>query len=173
MHKHRGYIAVRKNLPEGTSVRLYFPVAPASAPAPVSLKPPEMELAHGNETILLAEDEEGTRRVISRMLQDHGYKVIEAENGSMAIRSLLYNQGAIHMLLTDIMMPDFDGRALAEQIRGLQPKIKVVYVSGYHEAHLEETGIIAPGEQINLVKKPFRREELIPLIRQVLDAPAP
>lgn len=172
MNKHRGYIAVRKNLPEGTVFSLYFPVAPATSPEPVMFKLPNVELAHGNETILLAEDEEGARRVISRMLQDHGYNVIEAENGSMAIRSLLYNQGTIHMLLTDIMMPDFDGRALAEQIRGLQPNIKVVYVSGYHESHLEETGVIAPGEHINLVKKPFRREDLIPLIRKVLDEPA-
>jgi PAS domain S-box-containing protein len=171
MHKHRGYIAVRKNLPEGMVFSLYFPVAPATSPEPVVLKLPDVELAHGSETILLAEDEEGARRVISRMLQDHGYKVIEAENGSMAIRSLLYNQGAIHMLLTDIMMPDFDGRALAEQIRGLQPAIKVVYVSGYDESHLEETGVIAPGEHINLVKKPFRREDLIPLVRKVLDEP--
>ena len=87
----------------------------------------------------------------------------------MAIRSLLYHTGKIHLLLTDIMMPDFDGRALAEQIRGIQPEIKVMYVSGYNESHLEEVGIIAPGEHIDLVKKPFRREDLIPLVRKILD----
>ena len=169
MRRHKGFFSVRANKPRGAVFSLYFPVAGVAAPEPVALQAPEPELAHGHETILLAEDEVGARRVISRMLQDHGYNVIEAENGSMAIRSLLYHTGKIHLLLTDIMMPDFDGRALAEQIRGIQPEIKVMYVSGYNESHLEEVGIIAPGEHIDLVKKPFRREDLIPLVRKILD----
>jgi PAS domain S-box-containing protein len=170
MRRHKGFISVQANKPRGSLFSLYFPVVGVTTPEPVSLQTPEPELAHGHETILLAEDEVGARRVMSRMLQDHGYNVIEAENGSMAIRSLLYHSGKIHLLLTDIMMPDFDGRALAEQIRGIQPEIKVLYVSGYNESHLEENGIIAPGEHIDLVKKPFRREDLIPLVRKVLDS---
>jgi len=169
MRRHKGFFSVQANKPRGALFTLYFPVAGVTPPEPVALQAPEPELAHGHETILLAEDEIGARRVMSRMLQDHGYNVIEAENGSMAIRSLLYHSGKIDLLLTDIMMPDFDGRALAEQIRGIQPEIKVIYVSGYNESHLEEIGIIAPGEHIDLVKKPFRREDLIPLVRQVLD----
>lgn len=169
MRRHKGFFSVQTNKPRGARFTMYFPVAGVSPPEPVVLLTPEPELAHGHETILLAEDEIGARRVMSRMLQDHGYNVIEAENGSMAIRSLLYHSGKIDLLLTDIMMPDFDGRALAEQIRGIQPGIKVIYVSGYNESHLEELGIIAPGEHIDLVKKPFRREDLIPLVRRVLD----
>lgn len=103
---------------------MYFPITTTGIPEPVVLTVPEPELADGHETILLAEDEEGARRVISRMLQDHGYNVIEAENGSTAIRSMLYHQGKFYLLLTDTTTPDFDGRALAAQICGLQPKIK-------------------------------------------------
>ncbi len=167
MRRHKGYISVQANKPRGTLFTLYFPAPPVAES--VALKGPEPELARGNETILLAEDEEGARRVISRMLQDQGYNVIEAENGSMAIRQLLYHQGRIDLLLSDIMMPDFDGRALADQIRGIQSDIKIVFISGYDEAHLEDTGIIQPGEPINLIKKPFRREDLVPKIRNVLD----
>ena len=169
MRRHKGFLSVRPNSPRGSVFSLYIPAVRGTAPEPVQLVPPEPELARGHETILLAEDEDGARRVISRMLQDQGYHVIEAENGSMAIRSLLYHQGPVDLLLTDLMMPDFDGRALAEQIRGLQPGMKVVYISGYNESHLEEIGMIAPGESIPLVKKPFRREDLVPLIRRVLD----
>lgn len=169
MRRHKGFISIRPNNPRGSVFSLYFPALRGTTPEPVQLAVPEPELARGHETILLAEDEDGARRVISRMLQDQGYNVIEAENGSMAIRSLLYHQGKVDLLLTDIMMPDFDGRALAEQIRSLQPEMKVVFISGYNESHLEEVGMIAPGESIPLVKKPFRREDLVPLIRRVLD----
>lgn len=172
MRRHKGAVVVQANQPKGVVAGLYFPLSPApSASEPVALGPAEPVLARGHETILLAEDEEGARRVMSRMLQDQGYNVIEAENGSMAIRSMLYHQGRVHLLVTDIMMPDFDGKALAEQLRGLQPGIKVIYVSGYDEDHLEDTGIIKPGEEINLIKKPFRREDLLPMVRRVLDKP--
>jgi len=170
MHHHRGYISVRNNLPNGTIFSLYFPVTATEAPKPNILAPPTApEMARGSGTILLAEDEEGARRVISRMLQDQGYTVIEAENGAMAIRSMLFHQGEIDLLLTDLVMPDFDGRALADQIRGLKPDIKVLYTSGYRHEDLKESGMILP--EGSLLKKPFRREELISLVQQAFENP--
>jgi len=170
MRKHRGFIGIKENLPTGSIFRLYFPAVLKGAPDPVVLTPPLPDLPRGGETILLAEDDEGARRVIARMLQDQGYNVLEAENGAMAIRFLLSHPGKVDLLLSDMMMPDFDGRALSEQISGLQPGIKVVFVSGYSRSDLDAEGVKPIDQSIPMLKKPFRREELVNLIRQVLDA---
>ena len=172
MMKLKGYIGVKENLPTGMVFRLYFPVSEDAVREPVALAPPPTEMPRGRETILFAEDDEGARRVISRMLQDQGYTVVEAENGAMAVRSLLSHPGRIQLLLTDMMMPDFDGRALAEQIEGLQPGMKVVFVSGYSRSELEANGVLAAGSKARLLKKPFKREELLQVVRQTLDEPA-
>lgn len=170
MRKYHGYIGIKENLPTGSIFRLYFPAVMKGTPDPVVLTKPLPDLPRGGETILLAEDDEGARRVIARMLQDQGYNVLEAENGAMAIRFLLSHPGKVDLLLSDMMMPDFDGRALSEQISGLQPGIKVVFVSGYSRAELDADGVAPVDQSIPMLKKPFRREELVTLVRQVLDA---
>ncbi|HMP89506.1 MAG TPA: PAS domain S-box protein [Kiritimatiellia bacterium] len=170
IRQHRGYLAVENHASGGAAYVVYLPLSNGSE---TTKRPPlqvatteQQEFKPGNETILLAEDEEGARRVISRMLQDQGYTVIEAENGAMAIKSMLFYQGEINLLLTDLIMPDFDGRTLADQIRGLKPEIKVLFTSGYQQDELEESGIsLPPG---SLLKKPFRREELIALVQKAL-----
>ena len=168
VRRHNGYISVHNHSPQGGAVyTLHFPLEEETEkPTPQQQMMAEPTLARGNETILLAEDEEGARRVIARMLQDQGYTVIEAENGAMAIRSMLFHQGEIDLLLTDLVMPDFDGRALAEQIKSLKPDIRVLYTSGYQPEDLEESGIEFPAG--SLLKKPFRREELISLVQKAL-----
>jgi CheY-like chemotaxis protein len=125
---------------------------------------------HGTETILVAEDDPGARRIISRILQGHGYKVVEAENGASALRAVQHDEGNIDLLLADVMMPDFDGPALAEQASKLKPGLKVIYASGFNKADLDRQDVFLQGEEVYLVKKPFRREELLSLVRQVLDA---
>lgn len=169
MREHKGYIGVRNNLPVGSVFRLFFPATSAAAHEPVLLTQPIPEVPRGSETIILAEDDEGARRVISRMLQDQGYTILEAENGAMAIRYMLSHPQKIHLLLSDMMMPDFDGWALSEQVLGLQPGIKVIFVSGYNQAEIEEKGVNLSGRPIPLLSKPFRREELLNLVRRVLD----
>lgn len=169
MRKHQGLIGVKDNLPAGTVFRLCLPPATRTLPEPVPLKPIAVELPRGSETILLAEDDEGARRVISRMLQDQGYNVLEAESGAMAIRHALGHQGVINLLLSDMMMPDFDGRALSEQIVGIHSGIRIIFISGYSRADLESEGAIPADASIPLLKKPFRRDELIKLVRETLD----
>lgn len=153
-------------------VRFYFPLAIASSAAPVSLvmpgnaAPPE----RGHETVLVAEDDAGARRVISRILTSHGYHVLEAGNGASAIRTLLNHEGKVDLLLADVMMPDFDGPALAQQVSGLRPGIKVIYASGFDASALDRQDIALWGESVSFMKKPFRREELLSLVRRTLDA---
>jgi CheY-like chemotaxis protein len=170
MREHRGFIGVKAGLPQGTTVRLLFPLADPPPPEPVLLVQPAAELPRGSETILLAEDDDGARRVVARMLQDQGYAVLEAENGAMAIRHMLGHGQKIHLLISDMMMPDFDGWALSEQVLGLQPGIRVIFISGYNAAEIEQKGVQLSGMTIPLLNKPFRREELLSLVRQVLDA---
>lgn len=167
--KQHGCIGIKENVPSGMIFRLYFPVVSSDGHAPVALGKQQPVLPQGSETILLAEDDDGARRVIARMLQDQGYAVIEAENGAMAIRALLEQKDHIDLLITDMMMPDFDGGALSEQTHALKPDLKVIFVSGYSRSDLEAEGVLEKGSDASLLKKPFKREELLQLVRQTLD----
>lgn len=169
MRRWRGGVSLHRPGAPDSAIRLYFPApATASAPVPVRSEPSPAVMEQGHETVLIAEDDPGARRVMARMLQDAGYTVLEAESGAMALRTVLFHNGPIHLLLTDIMMPDFDGRALAGQVKEQNPDIKVLYTSGYERPELEERRIFSPGEQVTMVKKPFRRDDLLAQVRSAL-----
>jgi PAS domain S-box-containing protein len=175
MRRHEGTIQIRPASPNGARLRCLFPVTgpaagvpPPPSPSAAIADPPSAPATTGDETVLIAEDEEGARRVMVRMLQDAGYTVLEAENGATAVRQILFHEGPVHLLLTDLMMPDFDGRALAEQIRGMRPDIKVLYISGYSESQLEDVGIKPGLPGVKLMRKPFRRDELLTAVRTAL-----
>lgn len=168
-------MALRPAADEG-AVRLYFPAAPDGTVEPVSLATPTttepVTIPRGHETVLVAEDDAGARRVISRILKSHGYHVLEAENGASAVRTILSHEGSVDLLLADIMMPDFDGPALARQAVSLRPGIKVIYASGFDASDLDRQHIALEGESFAFMKKPFRREELLTLVRRELDRPS-
>ncbi len=149
------------------AVRVYLRSATPDTAPPVQT-PRHVDLG-GHETILVAEDDDGARRAITRILRAAGYQVLEAESGAAALRMLLYHEGGIDVLLADVMMPDFDGPTLAEQMLHVRPGIKVAYASGLsREEFVRQLGWPAPGS-IAFVQKPFRREELLSLMREVLE----
>jgi PAS domain S-box-containing protein len=121
----------------------------------------------GSETLLLVEDEATVRASVRRLLEWHGYRVIEAGNGSEALRIYEENPGAIDLVLTDLVMPEMGGRELVERLRLSNPSVRVVFMSGYTEQTIANNGSMPPGTAF--VEKPFTVETLMRRLREVLD----
>ncbi|HVM33135.1 MAG TPA: response regulator, partial [bacterium] len=119
------------------------------------------------ETILVAEDEEPVRKIVVRILEKQGYRVLEADQGESALRKSEQTPDPVHLLLTDTVMPKMNGKELAQKIKKTRPKIKVLFMSGYPQEVLARQGTLDPG--IHLLQKPFTADELARKIRQVLD----
>jgi CheY-like chemotaxis protein len=137
---------------------------------PAEQQPAVRAAREGNETILLVEDEDGVRRLLKHILSKQGYKVLEACDGPTALAILEQNPETVHLLLTDMVMPQMSGREVAERVLGLRPATKVIYMSGYTDDVLMRTGALGPG--MTFLQKPLKPEALASKVREVLDARA-
>lgn len=124
----------------------------------------------GNETILLVEDEEGVRRLLTHVLHKRGYRVIEACDGEEGLRIFQQKAAEIHLVLTDMVMPRMSGRQMAERLLQQCPEMKVMFMSGYTDDVLVRTGALSPG--MPFLQKPLRPEVLAARVRESLDSPA-
>lgn len=163
-----GRIRIESELGKGTRVDIYLPKVPPP-PEPSYKKPGGKNLPTGTETILVLEDDISVRHISVRVLRNLGYQVIEAANGDDAQRLFSERAGRkIHLLLTDMVMPQMSGRYFADWLRKASPHTKVVFVSGY----LQES--LLPGDRIDngmfFLPKPFDPEQLATTIRQALDS---
>jgi DNA-binding response OmpR family regulator len=113
------------------------------------------------------EDEANLRRLVRVFLQRQGYTVIEAEDGQAALEAAAHHVGTIHLLLTDVVMPDMNGRELARKLSLLHPRTRVVYMSGYTENAIHHNGALDTG--LNFLQKPFTEEALAEKVRAVLE----
>lgn len=162
-----GYITVSSEPGKGTIFTIYLPRCNdlAGFDSKESIVP--SRILSGNETILLVEDEQAIQLLAQTMLRRLGYTVLAASAPGEAVRLLDTCSEHIHLLLTDIVMPDMNGRDLAALVKGRRPGIKHLYMSGYTtdlDAHEE---ILREGS--NFIQKPFRMQELADKVRQVLD----
>src|ERR1035437_600429 len=164
-----GFIFVVSQPQRGTAFRAYFPRVDGreeAAAAQDSLGLPRPD--HGQETILLVEDETHLRRLARQYLETQGYKILEAEDGAAALQIVVGYQGTIDLLLTDVIMPGMNGRVLATNIAKLVPDIRVLYMSGYTENAIGHDGTLDAG--VNLLQKPFSLPALKDRVREVLDS---
>ena len=127
---------------------------------------PFPEYKAGLETILFVEDLDSLRTVIADSLEQLGYKVLTANSGEDALTLSARYNGEIHLLLTDVIMPQMKGPELAERLRAQRPQMKVIYVSGYAQGVLAPHGVLAPGTV--LLYKPFSIKMLSMKLREVL-----
>jgi PAS domain S-box-containing protein len=162
-----GHVRVESAPGEGAAFELYFPLhetpiadAPAQAAAVASTE--------GTETILLVEDEAGLRALGKRILEFRGYSVIACANGREALQAAAEHDDVIHLVLTDMVMPEMNGRAMAEQLRVTRPDAPLVYMSGYTDDDELLRGALDPGA--NYIQKPFAPAELLRVVRETLDS---
>jgi PAS domain S-box-containing protein len=163
-----GYIWVYSEPGKGTTFKIYLPrvqeaaeILPAEASAAGVLHEP------ADETILLVEDEPNLRRLAQQYLQNQGYTVLEAADGTEALRVFESNKNAIHLLLTDVIMPGRNGRQLAQRILSQRSDMKVLYMSGYTENAIGTNGTLDAG--VILLQKPFTLPALKAKVREMLD----
>jgi two-component system cell cycle sensor histidine kinase/response regulator CckA len=161
-----GFIWVYSEPGFGTTFKIYLPLVDEPAVkygAPAELSPPPT----GTETVLLAEDAAAVRVAARQILERAGYTVLEAPTGKDALIIASKRQAPIHLLLTDVVMPEMSGRDLAEQFAEFRPASKVLYMSGYTNDAIVRHGILQPG--IAYLQKPFSPEALARKVREVLD----
>ena len=123
----------------------------------------------GRETVLIVEDEEAVRELAREILERNGYTVLEARHGVEGLLISDRHNGPIHLLLTDVIMPQLNGRGLAQRLTTLRPDIKVLFMSGYTTKDLVSHGMLDPG--VAFLQKPFTPDSLALKVRQALDAP--
>ena len=162
-----GYIRVYSELGCGTAFKIYLPRIDEDAEQ-ASRKPSEEHSYRGSETVLLVEDEESLRRLTRQFLEQSGYHVIEAANGSLALEVVQEHLGPIHLLLSDVVMPGMSGPALAAMLAPLHPETKVLYVSGYTGRFAVHNGLL--DARMRLLQKPFSKDGLLQKVRQTLDS---
>jgi CheY-like chemotaxis protein len=166
MKQNGGNIQVDSEPGRGTCFRLYFPSYFGDAPADEDGRPADIPLGHG-ELILLVEDEASILRVGKAMLERLGYRVVAAASPREALGLLAEIQEPVRLLLTDVVMPDMNGRELASRVLAVHPTVACLYTSGYTSDVVAHGGILDEG--IHLIEKPFTVRALATKVRQVLD----
>ena len=165
-----GHISVYSEPGVGTSVKVYLPAAPGLQPQPAAPVADGLALAPGGrETILLVEDSEQVRTFTRLVLEQLGYHVLEAGDGSAALELSASFGQEIHLLLTDVILPRLSGREVALRLAPQRPRMKVLFISGYTENAIVHHGVLDPG--LNYLAKPFSPEALARKVRDVLDQP--
>jgi two-component system cell cycle sensor histidine kinase/response regulator CckA len=164
-----GFVWVYSEAGLGTTFRIYLPEVEGQPKKTTPAGPGMKETARGSETLLLVEDEEAVRRAACEFLTMCGYHVLEARDGLDALQLANAYKPAIHLLVTDVVMPRISGSQVAQQLAGSRPEMRVLYVSGYASPTLLRHGVHA-GETMFL-QKPFTLKMLAWKVRQALSAP--
>lgn len=167
--QHRGMVEVYSEKGKGTIFKIYLPVKDDSIEnkTPPDLKPDQLK---GNETILAVDDNPEVKNLLRTILKKSGYNVFIAENPETALAISSSYDGIIHLLITDVILPDMNGMELYSKIRITRPEINVIYISGYTASAVGHNG---PVEELNFIQKPFSISDFTRKVREVLDAGVP
>jgi two-component system, cell cycle sensor histidine kinase and response regulator CckA len=163
-----GNVWAYSELGRGTTFKVYLPRAEEAIQPSKPVVVTET-LPGGSETILLVEDEDSVRIMISKILRNRGYKVLEAPQGNEALQICEQYAGPIHLMVTDVVMPQMSGRDLAECLKPLRREMKVLYMSGYPDNAIVQHGMLEKGTAF--LQKPFSLNELERKVREILDSP--
>jgi PAS domain S-box-containing protein len=162
-----GFIWVYSEPGSGTTFKIYLPLVEEGTVAtaePKSLPAP----SRGDEIIVLAEDSAAVRSTARQILERAGYTVLEAPNGKTALEIARKKATTIHLLITDVVMPEMSGRQLTERFAVIRPSAKILYMSGYTDDAIVRHGVVSAG--IDYLQKPFSSDALLRKVREVLDA---
>jgi len=173
-----GFIYVNSEAGQGTSFHIFLPrhhaeaeaqadaaAAVGAAKEPAAEPKPRADLT-GQGTILLVEDEEGLRSLNARGLRSRGYSVIEASNGVEALEALEEKDGAVDLVVSDVVMPEMDGPTLLREMRKRNPNLKIIFVSGYAEEAFDKS--LPENEQFAFLPKPFALSALVEKVKETM-----
>jgi PAS domain S-box-containing protein len=161
-----GYIFVQSHVGIGTAFSIYLPQVTAQNET-AEREAAASTAARGTETVLLVEDEVGVRRIAKRILERHGFVVLEASDGSEALAIAQAFEAPIHLVLSDAAMPGLTGAETVRRLREQRPNLKAVFMSGYTDDEVLRRGIISSA--VPFIEKPFDAQELAQIVRQTLD----
>jgi two-component system cell cycle sensor histidine kinase/response regulator CckA len=174
-----GFVYVDSETDKGTSFRIFLPrhhqekelqqepaVTNGAAHEVLGNGKPRAADLTGQGTILLVEDEEGLRSLNARGLRSRGYSVIEASNGIEAMEALDEKEGAVDLVVSDVVMPEMDGPTLLKEMRARNPNLKIIFVSGYAEEAFEKS--LPENEQFAFLPKPFALSALIAKVKETM-----
>ncbi len=164
--QNNGYISVVSEAGIGTTFRVYLPQHLGTT-AQTSGKHPDEPPVRGNETILVVEDEPGILNIVTLQLEWAGFTVLPAATPDEAMQLARDNAGKMHLLLSDVLMPEMNGRDLARNLLTLYPGLKQLFMSGYTADVIASQGILDEG--VNFIQKPFSTTELVDKVREVLE----
>jgi PAS domain S-box-containing protein len=164
--QHRGNIWVYSELEKGSVFKVYLPYVSGDDSESASPKEQIRDLS-GSEIILLAEDNDDVRDLTAEILMDSGYTVFKAGNGNAALETWAASDEAFHLLVTDVIMPEMNGKELFDVLNSLDGNIKVLYMSGYPDNAIARHGVI--NEDTPFIQKPFNKNDFLVKVRQVLD----
>jgi PAS domain S-box-containing protein len=161
-----GCISVTSEPGQGTTFKLYFPLAPA--PSPIRMEQPVPEAEHDeHQTVLVVDDDQYVRAVARDVLREHGYRVLEAGSGEEADRLAATYTKAIHLLVADVMMPGITGPDLLARLRRTRPELPVLFMSGYQLLAITHHHMLDPDSV--LLEKPFATSQLLEHVRAALE----
>ena len=167
VRQNGGLIRVISQPGEGATFKVFWP-ATTEIPDDVTRAPlPETALRVGSERVLLVEDDEAVRDFTRMALDDLGYTVYEACNGKEALDFLEHDQIGLDLLITDLIMPEMNGKELAERVAERYPNLPILFTSGYIDDHIVRMGALEKG--IQFIKKPFSIQALAQKVREVID----
>jgi signal transduction histidine kinase/ActR/RegA family two-component response regulator len=161
--EHKGYITVASEVGVGTTFTIYLPTSPAAAPVPVD----ESASLSGDETVLIVDDDEELLQSVQDALSSRGYKTIPVSSSTNALSIFQKIPQEITLVITDIAMPQMDGKELIRKIKEIKPEIKIIAMSGHEKYIADKDGI---REIDGFMKKPFESTYLLAVVRRILDA---
>jgi PAS domain S-box-containing protein len=166
VEQNHGFIKVYSAPGEGTAFRIYLPRHVGEA-APTGQEGPEESVSRGNETVLLVEDEPAMLKLGALMLKRLGYEVLGAGLPGAAIELAEAYNGAIHLVITDVVMPGMNGRDLARRLQSVHPGITCLFMSGYTADVIARHGVLDQG--VHFIQKPFSAKDLAAKVREAIE----
>ena len=166
--QNRGNIYVYSEPGKGSTIKIYWP-ATVEQETIDTIEKTDKKSFTGSETILFVEDDKGVRDFGVAALKELGYNVFEAQTGRRAITLIKEKKLSFDLLITDLVMPEMNGKELADTIKSMFPDVKVLYTSGYTDNHIVHRGELAEG--VHFLQKPYSIKSLLSMIRNIFDHP--